>query len=574
MKKNILILFIIFFLISLFIFLNTISYSSGPRDKQNVDSLKKNPIETLLEETLAFFQPLEVKIVAVEGSKVRISFDPQKGVVIGMRLKAFKEGVDFIHPVTKERLGKIAVPIGDVEIDSITASQATGIIISGKPEDFNNVTLRIPATKVRILFHQGSIDWFVGDSYYQLLKDSNRFELIDSSSETDDIQKILSEAKSKNAIAALILTEVRKGRDVDIIQKLFWADNKKQFSEKKITTNVDFINELRQRSGIPGMMPAELLFSYDLPFSAHRIVAGDFDGDQSIEIGLVSDHVVRFYTSKVDLNLLWELKLPLKGDILWIDKVKVEGSLKELILITLKTDNDVISYVYELQGENFVKLWNRSSLFIREVNNKILAQRFSPATGYEGNIFLISHQDKSFKEGPVFPLPPGVNLYDFQEIFSPEREKFMFAWDEEGYLRLFDEKNIVKWRSKESLGDFSIAFAKETLSGLFDKGKWSIKDKLIYKDGEVFTLKKDPLLSTVRGLGYKESSIMAYWWNGTTVEERKFIENISGEIIDYAITEDRLLILSRPIFGLKLKNILKGESPFGVILYIYSIRGK
>ena len=574
MKKNILI-FLLFCLITLFLILNANAQTAGLKTdiKTNLAEMK-HPLSPLKEDLLSFFMPVRGKITHIDGANVKMSFDLKEPLRKGMRLQAFKEGSDFIHPITKERLGKLEMPIGHIEIESITNGQASGRIIKGKAEDFENANVKIPATKIRTLFFQGGVDWFIGDSYYQSLKESGRIELIDTGIQTDDVTKIISEAKGKNTYITIIMSSERQDKNIVITQKLFWTDDSKKFSEKKASVSLDYVNELRLRSGLPGMKAVEMLFSYDLPFSASRLTAGDFDGDRSIDIALVSGDIVRFYTSRVDLSLLWQLNLPSKGEIVWIDTADVRGSGKESILITSKQDNDFTSYIYELRGSEFVQLWRANSTFIRGYGNKILGQMYSPSQGYEGNVFYITYSDNTFKKGEDLKLPPALNIYDFQQLYSPDGSRVVFSWDENGYLRLSDEAGSIKWMSKEDYGGFSISFKKESLSGMFERGTWSIKDRLILKDGEVYIPKRKPILGTAKGLGYKESALKALWWNGITVEERDFIDDIGGEIIDYAVTEDRVVVLSKPLFGIKAKNILKGESPLGIMLYIFSTKGR
>lgn len=574
MKKNILI-FLIFCLITLFIFLNASAQTIALKpDIKTNPAETKTPIDLLKDEALSFFLTVKGEITHIEGMSVKISFDSKELLRKGMRLQAFKEGSDFIHPLTKERLGKIEIPIGYLEIDSITPGQAAGRIIKGKAEDFKDAKVKIPAVKIRTLFYQGSIDWFLGDSYYQTLKDSGRFELVDTGVETSDISKIIAEAKVKNANIALVMSSERQDKNLIITQRIFWVDDSKQLSEKKVTVSIDYVNELRLRSGLPGMKAVEMLFSYDLPFSASRITAGDFDGDRTADIALVSGNLIRFYTSRVDLSLLWQLSLPSKGDIVWIDKADIKGSGKDVILITARQDNNYVSYIYELQGSEFAQLWRADGIFIKGYGNKILGQNYSPSEGYEGEVFLITYADNSFKKSGNFKLPLNLNLYDFQHLYSPDGKQAILSWDENGYLRLSNETGAILWMSKEDLGGFSASFAKESLSGMFERGRWSIKDRLIFKDNEVYATKRKPIFGKAKGLGYMESAIKAFWWNGFTVEERDFIDDISGEIIDFAVTEDRVMVLSKPILGIKAKNILKGESPLGVMLYIFSTKGR
>lgn len=570
MKKNLLI-FVLFCLITFFLMLNANAQTVGQKTEVKGDT--RSPLDPLRDDILSFFLPVRGKVIAIDGLFVKMSFGPKELIRKGMRLQAFKEGADFIHPVTKEPLGKIEIPIGYLEIESLQQDYARGRIIKGKPEDFKDAMVKIPAIKTRTLFYQGNLDWFGGETYYQMLKDSGRFELIDTGIKTDDIAKIISEAKSKNAALAVVMSSEKKGKMLFITHRLYWIDDASLFSEKKVAVDTAYLKELRAKSGLPGMKAVELLFSYDLPFSADRIIAGDFGGDGGMNIALISGGIIRFYTSQVDLNLRWQLVLPVKGDIIWIDKSDINRNGKEEILLTAWQDDDIVSYIYELQDNEFISLWSAKSTFIRGYGDKILGQKFSSTEGFEGNVFQIVYSGNTFKTGEKLKLPVNLNIYDFQHLYSPDGRQAVISWNEDGYLMLFDENGSQIWISKEDYGGFSTSFRKVSLSGLFEKGRWSIKDRLIFKDGEVYAPKRNPLLGVAKGLGYKDSTLKAFWWNGLSMEERNLIDDIGGELIDYSLTEDRILILSKPLLGVKAKNILKGESPLGVMLYIFTVRG-
>jgi len=531
------------------------------------------PLAPLKDDILSFFLPVRGRIIQIEGTSVKMSFDLKDPLRKGMRLQAFKEGTDFIHPVTREPLGKIEIPIGNIEIEALHKDYIIGKIIKGKPEDFRDAMVKIPSIKTRTLFYQGNLDWFAGDLYYQMLKDSGRFELIDTGIQTDDISKIISEAKAKNASVVVVMSSAKQNKSLHITHKLYWTDDATMFSEKKITVDIAYIKELRAKSGLPGMKAVEMLFSYDLPFTADRIIAGDFAGDGNVNIALISGAVIRFYTSQVDLNLLWQLKLPSRGDIIWIDTADINSNGKEEILITSWHDNDIISYIYELQGSQFIQLWSSENLFIRGYGGKILGQKFSSSSGFEGSVFQILYTGNTFKTGEKLSLPQNLNIYDFQHLYSPDGRQAILSWNEEGYLILSDEKGSLLWISKEDYGGFATSFKKMSLSGIFEKGSWSIKDRLILKDGEVYAPKRNPLLGVAKGLGYKDSALKSFWWNGFSLEESVVIDDVGGEIIDYSITEDKFFILTKPILGIKAKNILKGESPLGVMLYVFIARG-
>ncbi|HXW68580.1 MAG TPA: hypothetical protein VEJ88_03150, partial [Dissulfurispiraceae bacterium] len=107
-----------------------------------------------------------------------------------------------------------------------------------------------------------------------------------------------------------------------------------------------------------------------------------------------------------------------------------------------------------------------------------------------------------------------------------------------------------------------------------DRGNWSVKDRLLLSNNELLAPKRKPLLGMAKGLGYWQSSLMGLWWNGSAIEERTFIENAGGDIIDYDVAGDRIIILSKATISSGAMKLFKGESPFGATIYIYSLKGR
>ena len=57
------------------------------------------------------------------------------------------------------------------------------------------------------------------------------------------------------------------------------------------------------------------------------------------------------------------------------------------------------------------------------------------------------------------------------------------------------------------------------------------------------------------------------------MEEGVLIDNISGTALDYALSGDKILVLSSPPLGIKPKNILQGENPIITELSVYLNKG-
>ena len=539
----------------------------------------EEPLNVLKNELLSYFHPVSGKVVSVEGNSVRIDIGSGKSVKTGMRLNAIKEGGGFIHPVTKEVLGKIEMPAGTIEITATNTDASVAAILSGKPEDLSVAKVKVPATKSRLLFYQGNAEWFVGDTYFQMLKGSGRFDLLETGIETGDDSKIISEAKAKGAEAVLILNSVESKGRAELEQRLLWVKDQKQFSSKKVFVDMSRAREQMSRSVLFGPKEGDVLLSFRLTSGTTRLAVGDVDGDGNAEIILVSGDHIRGYAPAVDLKLLWEFKVPATSEILWIDTADI-GKKGTGMLVTSMQQDDVTSYIFEFSqalkegNGGFNTVWKAKDMFIRKLGDGIAGQEYSKGQGYSGSVFGIERAGNSYKKGPSLKLPQDVNIYDFQYISSPDSKEGLLAWDDNGFIGLYDEKGTKKWISKEDFGGFSMSFKKDAPTIMVDRGSWSVKDRLLAKGSEILVPKHIPLAGMARGLGYKNAMLKGVWWNGSTVEERVFFEDIGGDILDYAIAGDRLVVLARPLFGITFGNILKGRNPLGSMLYIFSLKGR
>ena len=542
---------------------------SGPAVSPLASSLN-----TLKEEILSYFIPVSGNISTVEGQTVSLDKGSSASIRSGMRISVFKEGDSFIHPVTKEPLGKMELPVGNIEIVSTDLASANGTIISGKPASFQGAKIKIPERKLRVLFYQGNLDWYLGDAYYRSLLDSGRFELVDTGLQTATVTEIIAEAKAKGAEVAVVLNSEEMKDSVEVTQKLYWVSDGKQFSDTKTSIHVASVKQLKFSAGLFAPREGEALLTYKLPFGARRIAVGDFDGDGNPDIVLASGDNVSIYKPDLDLKLLWVVDVPSADDVLWIDTLDVKKNGKDMLLVTTIQKGNVNSYIYELQGNAFKMVWKAEDMFIRKVENSIISQGFSKGEGFDGKMYTINYANGRFVKGDEFRMPKGIVIFDFQYVYSPDGRRAFFAWDETGYLNLYNDKGIRTWASREDFGGFADSYKKESQIIMIDKGSWSIKDRLVANNAEVLAPKRKSMISFARSVGYSGSEIRSFWWNGITVEEKGFLEEISGNILDYAVVGDRILVLVKPYLLGQAKSILKGQNPTGMKLYVFSTKGR
>jgi hypothetical protein len=531
-----------------------------------------DPLLRLTNETLQFFKPASGKIVSVEGSTITAEMNTKEGLKTGMRFNILKEGEPFRHPVTREILGRVESQAGRAEVRTVQGDQITGTIVDGTARVGDK--LRLSETKVKIVFVQDkSVDWYLGDDLYRKLKATGRVEMADTALETSDSNKAVEEAKKLNAEVAVVITAKEADKGTLLREQAFWAADGSKFYDTEIKVDVAYTKDLKLGGEFFGGMSGEALFKYDLPFGARFVVTGDFDGDGKQEIALSTGKDVRTYIPGIDLKPLWELKGQVLDDHLWVDTLDLNRNGKDELIITSMRNGEVYSIIYELAGTEFKKLWE-GKFFTRKLGAGLIGQKYSQDEGFEGDVFAVIWDGSTYKTGEKLKLPKGVNVYDFVNLEGPAKEQYVLAYDEKGFLSVFDEKGIRIWKSQSSVGTFYTTFKKKSPASYIQETEWSIKDRLSVRNKEVMIIQKIPFIEMARGLGNKKSLIKTYWWSGFSMEESVLIDDVPGTIFDYALVGDKMIVLASPFLGVKFENVLKGENPLGMLMFIYSARGK
>ena len=532
---------------------------------------EEDPITRLKDSTLKFFSPVTGKITSVEGNKVLIDIGLKNEIMPGMRLNVLSEGEAFIHPVTREMLGRVESVTGKVEVKDAQPEMSAGVLVEGKAKTGDKV--RISGTKVKMLFCQDKkIDWYLADELYRKLKETGRVEMIDTALETDDEALALTEAKRLGTEIVLMLTSKEADKGTLVREKLLWVSDGSVFFESEARVDVAYAKDLKFGETYFSPNAGEAALRYSLPYGARLITTGDFDGDGKQEIMLSTGKDARAYLPAVDLKFLWEIKGSVVDNQLWIDSIDLNRNGKDEVVITSMRSGDIYSYIYELQGAEFKKLWE-GKYFLRKVGTGLIAQAYSRSDGFSGDVVALLWEG-DYKKGDKIKLPKGVNIYDFTFIEGADKEKMVFCYDGAGFLNLYDAKGVRIWRSSANTGGFLNNFKKETTVVYTEGEEWSVKDRLVTRNREVLVEQRVPLAEVVKGVGYKSSRLKNYWWNGFSMDEGVLVDGIKGTVLDYAVAGDNIIILSSPFLGMKFENILKGENPLITELSIYSVKGR
>lgn len=533
---------------------------------------KNDPLEKLKTDALSYFSTLSGTVTGVEGDKITLSVGAKDMVRKGMRVKVMREGVPFIHPVTGEVVGKVEAPVGKMEIRNVSRDTSSGILIKGKARKGDKISL--PSAGVKMLFCQEKgVNWYLADEFYRKLKETGRVRMLDTGLETDDVGKVLAEAKRRGADVALLLTSRESKKGTVLRERLFWVSDGSKFVDAETTVSDEYSNSLKFGEEYFLPQAGQPVMTFDLPFKAGLVVTGDVEGDGRKEVVLSDGNTLRVYSLGVDLKPLWKIKGSASDDYIWLDTVDVNKDGKDDIVATSKKNDGVVSYIYEFDGSGFKRIWE-GDYFVRRIGSGLVAQKYSAFDGFTGKVFPLIWTGDGFTTGSALNIPVGVNIYDFVRLKGASGEDLVLAYDNQGFLNLYNERGLRVWRSGKDTGGDYRTFSKKSTSALHDPGDWSIKDRLVTTQKEVLVVNRKPLVNMARGLGTTSSSIRDYWWNGLSMEQGEVVDGIKGSLLDYAVSGDDVIVLSSPFMGIKFGNIIKGEDPFGTTLYVYLVKGR
>ncbi len=533
---------------------------------------KEDPLEKLKENALSYFRTLSGTVTGVEGDKVILSIGEKDAVRPGMRLKVLREGVPFIHPVTGEVVGKVEAAVGKIQIRDVRPGSSSGVLIEGGAKQGDGV--RLSDTMVKMMFCQEkNVDWNLADEYYRKLKETGRVQMLDTGLETDDVGKVLAEARRLGADVALLLSSEGSKDGTILRERLFWVSDGSQFVDAETTVDADYSRNLKFGEEYFVPQTGEPVMTFDLPFKAELVTTGDVEGDGKKEVIISTGDNLRVYSLGVDLKFLWEIKGSASDNFIWLDSVDLNGDGKDEVVATSRRNGGIVSYIYGFTGSGFHLVW-KGNYFVRRIGSGLAAQEYSASEGFKGRVVALKCASGGCVAGKPLSIPNGVNIYDFIPMRGPSNENLILAYDDQGFLNLYNESGLRVWKSRKNTGGFITTFRKESPGGIVDRGEWAVKDRLIAMKKGVLVVDRKPLSGVAKGLGYMNSSIRSYWWNGFTMEQGEFVDGINGSLLDYALSGDKVVVLASPFMGIKFENILKGEDPFGTTLYVYLVKGR
>jgi hypothetical protein len=587
------------FLIAIGICICSLSYLS----KSIAQDLEANQVKTAAEEynpvysardsVLSYFYPESGVIAGVDNQVVKVNFQTDKSLKKGMRFSVFREGKPFYHPVTRKPIGKAEEFIGKIEINKAGEGAYLCSIVNGQP--ITGDIVRITSSRIKLAFFQDrQAEWALSEMFYNSLKDSSRFNFMESYTKTYNPEELSRLAREMGAEAVLFFSTPVKEEKLFLNVKLFWAEDASAFAEIEEAAGPDFIKKFAHESEIISMesIGREPWGSFNL--AAGKFIAmGDVDGNGEQELVVSDGNNIQIYSYKQEPKEIWFIKGHPGDTHLSIDVLDFNGNGRAEIFVTsLKNKRTMNSFVLEFDpAAGYKRIWEKAPYSIRVINNTLFMQAFTSYGQFSGPVYKAVWKDGRYQTGAAAGLPEGIDIYGFTSVDWHNSGKpaeagksdlsalaDILAFDDNGYLNLYSENKLV-WRSKTSYMKFNISFDKASAAVVSTSGeKWVVKGRLLAVDTKqgqnVLVIKKVPLVKMVPGLGSKKAEVYSLWWDGAMMNETLLMSGISGAVSDYWINGGNLLLIARQDLSAVFTGALSGNLQTGSKLYYYNLTGK
>lgn len=543
----------------------------------NDPGLDTDPVQFIRDSVLSCFHPVRGIVSEVEDGIVKVALETEEEMKKGTRLSVFREGRPFYHPTTGELIGKVEEPVGRIEITD--RAQGNELYLCGVLDgDIRKGDIvRITSSPIRLAFFQErKADWAISERFYESLKESRRFEIMESYTESYEPERLSEVARKLGAEAILLFSTPHRDGKEFIEVKLIWAEDARIFAQ--IESDVDegvAVRPSPEEEIIFGeSIMAEPWIKYELG-GEELITTGDVDGDGTSEL-ISSNRVdIRIYSLKGELQEIWFSKGSSQERHLSVDALDLNNNGRvEIFVTSLIGGGRIGSFVIEYSpSEGYRRIWDRAPYFFRVIGKRLFMQKFTPYNIFSGPIYEGVWQDGHYQPLRQIRLPEDVNIYGFAFIdWRNNGDLQIISLDDEGFLYLYSNKQLI-WKSKEKYGRSETSFrAEEILSG---EKEWFVRNRLIpiktTQGQEIVVVKKIPVVPNFPGLGYKGAEVYSLWWDGETMQERLILRDISGPVSDYWIEGDNLYLITRGSLFSLFKKVASGDFKKGSILYYYNL---
>jgi len=259
---------------------------------------------------------------------------------------------------------------------------------------------------------------------------------------------------------------------------------------------------------------------------------------------------VYLYRQTDSLKKVAEYAIKTEGKILALDTADVDNDGVLEAYVTVVDREELVSVALAVTDKGLAPIAEKLPFFFRAValygqERKLIAQYAGRGTeDFFGDVRLVVKKGAVYSLGDTIKLPKHADIFSFN-FFSDKEGKRRTAYiDRDRVLHIADEAGKELWKGADHVGGSETYFLRDEqqIQNIsLDRYRWRFLEQriAISPEAEIIVPQNSGPLSIGNQRAYSKNSVIAFAWNGASLEERWHTAESPNYLADYFAESER-----------------------------------
>ncbi|WP_298270224.1 VCBS repeat-containing protein [Geobacter sp.] len=303
------------------------------------------------------------------------------------------------------------------------------------------------------------------------------------------------------------------------------------------------------------------------------IAPGKAAADGTQDYYLTDEQSLRLYRKGDSLKLVAEVSFSPRERVIAIDSADLDGDGIPEAYVTIVDGDSLASQVWVAEKDSLKRVAAGLPYYFRGIDlngkdHRIFAQQMSTDRDYYGDVFEVVKKGDRYELTAPLKLPRFGTIYNFNRFRDASGNVFYVVINDDGYLIVYSAAGEELWRSSDKFGGSETYFKREDLANIRTTGdqfRWIFLEQRITVTpaGEIIVPKNEGMFVIGNNRAYKKSSVYAFTWTGSSLDEIWHTKQSQNYLADYFFDSARKELVALEVVK-KEGLISKGASVVAV----------